>query len=178
VDCRACFSTDPSLRMSNVVNHSAGIATCSSMPQIDVDSELKCITRKASNCPTEHYLPSSKPFCTLSSFPDCQQIPREDTRLSNPVCNLRCSGWNRWEWLCQNPQDKCLIPFDYNINNRLIVKDNHRPCIPAPIEQTHVLPRHVPGLVWQESCSPGRNTDTPSTHWKVCRSSQPCDTYA
>ena len=56
----------------------------------------------------------------LHHWKDCQ-IPAEDTRLSNPSCNLRGTGWNRWEWLCLNPQEKVEVPFDYNISNRIIV---------------------------------------------------------
>ena len=62
------------------------------------------------------------------------------TRLSNPSCNLRGTGWNRWEWLCDNPQERVLMPFDTNISNRLVVKDNHRPVIPKLIDQTPILP--------------------------------------
>ena len=57
---------------------------------------------------------------------------QEDTRLSNPPCTLRGTGWNRWEWLCQDPQEE-LRPFDFNISNRIAAKDAHRPCIPIPI---------------------------------------------
>ena len=49
----------------------------------------------------------------LKHWKDCY-IPAEDTRLSNPSCNLRGTGWNRWEWLCLNPQDRVEIPFDFN----------------------------------------------------------------
>ena len=48
---------------------------------------------------------------------------------------------NRWEWLCLDPQEKVLIPFDHNINNRIIVKDNHRPIIPKPLDQSLALPK-------------------------------------
>jgi hypothetical protein len=65
----------------------------------------------------------------------------ENTRLSNPSCNLRGTGWNRWEWLCQDPQERVEIPFDYNINNRLVVRDNHRPLIPKPLDQSAALPK-------------------------------------
>ena len=64
----------------------------------------------------------------------------ENTRLSNPSCNLRGTGFNRWEWLCNNPQERVLIPFDVNVSNRLVVKDNHRPVIPTLIDQTSILP--------------------------------------
>ena len=66
----------------------------------------------------------------LTHWKDCM-IPAEETRTSNPPCNLRGTGWNRWEWLCLDPQERVEIPFDYNIDNRIVVKDNHRPCIPT-----------------------------------------------
>ena len=71
----------------------------------------------------------------LTHFKDCDVAPREDTRLSNPINNLRGTGWNRWEWLCLNPQERVLMPFDHAIN-RIVVKDNHRPCVPTPIDET------------------------------------------
>ena len=67
-------------------------------------------------------------------------VPAEDSRLSDPACNLRGTGFDRWEWLCLNPQEKALVPFDYNISNRIVVKDNHRPCVPKPIDQRLPLP--------------------------------------
>jgi hypothetical protein len=67
-------------------------------------------------------------------------VPAEDSRLSDPACNLRGTGFDRWEWLCLNPQEKALVPFDYNISNRIVVKDNHRPCVPNPIDQRLPLP--------------------------------------
>jgi hypothetical protein len=33
--------------------------------------------------------------------------------------------------------------FDWNVSNRTIVKDNHRPNIPKPIDQTLALPKTV-----------------------------------
>ena len=67
--------------------------------------------------------------------------PVEDTRLSNPPCTLRGTGINRWEWLCRNPQERVFVPFDFNISDKTLAKDNHRPCVPNPLDQTLVLPR-------------------------------------
>lgn len=67
-------------------------------------------------------------------------VPAEDTRTTEPACNLRGTGFNRWEWLCKNPQEQALIPFDYNVANRIVVKDNHRPCVPTPVDQRLPLP--------------------------------------
>jgi len=164
VECQACFAPDPTSRISKY-----GASLCQDKPLVDVDSELRIITRKASNCPTEKYLPQAKDFCITKNLPDCRSIPREETRLSNPSCTLRCSGWNRWEWLCQNPQDKALMPFDFNISNRIVVKDNHRPCIPKPINQAAALPALNASddmVEYQVEYRP--DSQIPSTHWRKC----------
>lgn len=163
VECVSCFEPSPS-----VILNGNGVDVCSDKPLIDVDSELKLINRHATNCPAQKYLPSSKSYCAKATVPDCRGLTNEDTRLSNPPCTLRASGWNRWEWLCQNPQDKALVPFDFMISNRIVVKDNHRPCIPQPIDQSHSLPAlnnddsvYVPKTNCSEMVS-----DLPSKVWR------------
>lgn len=92
----------------------------------------------------------------------------EDTRLSNPACNLRGTGINRWEWLCLNPQDRIEMPFDYNVSNRIVVKDNHRPCVPTPIDQQPAQPKggELPCETIINSC--GNPTNPPSVNWRDC----------
>jgi hypothetical protein len=175
-DCRSCFVTDPSMRTAatpGVVGSTSGPSVCANKPLIDVDSELRIMNRKASNCPTDQYLPSANGFCGLRNFQDCQTaIPKEDTRISNPTCTLRCSGWNRWEWLCKNPQENALVPFDFGINNRLIVKDNHRPIVHDPINQASCLPplNMSDDMVQYDPTSCMQpNQDIPSTTWRTCK---------
>lgn len=104
----------------------------------------------------------------VDSFPDCNIPPSEETRTSNPPCNLRGTGWNRWEWLCKNPQERIEVPFDFNISNRIIVKDNHRPCVPTPVDPTPVLPKggDLQCKKTVETCSV--NTDPSSVQWRNC----------
>lgn len=164
IDCLGCFPKDPKLPVDKY-----GASLCGDKPLVDVDSELKILTRKASNCPTQKYLPQAKPFCQTVNLADCRSVPQEDTRLSNPPCTMRCSGWNRWEWLCQNPQDKAFVPFDFNVSNRLIVKDNHRPCIPKPVDQSMVLPPlNQSDEMHEYRQKYDENTDIPSIHWRRC----------
>lgn len=137
VDCNAgCYF--PS---SDILIGSSGASICEKN-LIDVDSELMGITRKATNCPTSKYLPSATPFCEARAPKECMELTAEPTRISNGPCTLRGipNGFNRWEWLCQNPQSRALVPFDYNISNRIVVKDNHRPCVPNPMDQSSSLP--------------------------------------
>lgn len=133
VDCGSCYYPSPDVRIDHF-----GAGKCKQL--IDVDSEMMGITRKASNCPMDKFLPTKDGHCVMKLGKDCMGLTVEETRLSNPPCTLRGTGWNRWEWLCQNPQDKVFIPFDYNVNERLLAKDNHRPCISNPIDQNSSLP--------------------------------------
>ena len=73
------------------------------------------------------------------NFTDCG-LTTDDSRLSNPPSTLRGTGFNRWEALPFNPQERVTQPFDFQINSKLLSKDNHRPCVPRPIEQTLVNP--------------------------------------
>lgn len=68
---------------------------------------------------------------TLVNIPQCN-FGVEDTRLSNPASNLRGTGWNRFDPIALDPQAQLLFPGAYNINSRLLTKDNHRPCVRTP----------------------------------------------
>jgi hypothetical protein len=192
VECQSCFAKDPTVRLQK-----RGGARCPDRASvIDAHSDLLGLTRKASNCPTQKYLPGPNGTvpsnCTLAVPPDCTwQSSREDTRLSNPPCTLRGTGWNRWAWLCQDPQDRALLPFDTLVQNRLVVKDNHRPCLPCPLNPTAALPPHNsddrPMLDSGElppcaqgggsgcAVGNGRRDDhhLPSVHWRTCASYKP-----
>ena len=67
----------------------------------------------------------------LVNFPKCT-FPTEDTRLSNPVENLRGTGWNRFDPLCKDPQQQITFPGEYLTSTRIVFKDNHRPCVVSP----------------------------------------------
>jgi len=109
---------------------------------IDVDSELLGLTRKASDCPANKYLPSNPnaQFGQKKFVKECRWLIPEHTLISMPKCALHEIGVNRFEYLCHSPQSNALIPFDWNIGNRMITKDNHRPCIPKPLDQSAAFP--------------------------------------
>ena len=168
-ECHACFSADPTIRAQM-----RGVSVCEDVGSfVDTSSELLGITRRASSCPTDKYLPNgTAKTCNLRKLPDCPQITREDTRLSNPPCTLRSTGWNRWEWLCRNPQDKALVPFEWNVSNRIVVKDNHRACLPKPTDPCPSLPPQTAAAtaprIYQAAPAPLQDVQIPSTHWRKC----------
>jgi hypothetical protein len=117
-----------------------GARVCETM--IDVDSELMGLTRKYSQCPSKKYVPfqscAAKP-ATYATTENRFLVP-EPTLISNPKCTNKETTANRWEWLCQNPQDNAIPRFEMLINNSLVVKDNHRPLIERPLDQEAALP--------------------------------------
>jgi len=128
---------------------------------VDVESDLLNLNRPASNCVMEKYTPNCKSgSCStgepcgqgvsqgcnesglrntwnrpgdnnLVNFPRCH-FPVDDTRLNNPASNLRGTGWNRFDPLFMNPQEKVFFPGQMNIQTRTVMKDNHRPLLSKP----------------------------------------------
>jgi len=137
INCNACFPLDP---QKGTIGYSPTVIPREKL--IDIDSELMGINRKATNCPTSKFLPGDTSVNQHTSVPvaDCRYVPNEGTRLSNPPSTLRGQGWNRWEQLIENPQDRAERPFRFNVDNRIMVKDNHRPYIQTPINQSPILP--------------------------------------
>jgi hypothetical protein len=126
-NCRACFVPSPGVRVQRF-----GAASCKDDDLIDVSSELLGITRRNSRCPSKQFVKrnSTTNSTTASAKNECNNLDPENCRLSNPPCTLRGRGWNRWEFPCRDPQRQLEPKFAFNVNNRLLVKDAHRPCIP------------------------------------------------
>lgn len=189
--CKPCYPTRPNIRLQH-----RGDSVSNDKFMIDVDSELSGLFRKNSNNPKNKYIPCCDGYTCTSGEPcgngvggECKSnkeklkkgqrpgdsglihwkdciIAAEDTRLNNPPGTLRGTGWNRWEWLCLNPQDRIEMPFDWNISNRIIVKDNHRPVIPNPIDPEMALPKQqvLPCEPTSKTC--GNFTQPASVHWQ------------
>jgi hypothetical protein len=80
----------------------------------------------------------------LNNAKECY-LPTEDTRLSNPPATLRCTGINRFEYPFENPQRNIVMPAEFDIPTRLVMKDNHRPCVPKP-QINDMNPQNVEGF--------------------------------
>lgn len=150
-----------------------GPGTCVPGSAVDDGSELLGLNYKASKCSTDTYLPGKYNIqgqCYAgargrSTSPRACMAPTESTRLSNPPCTLRATGWNRWEWLCWDPQERAIIPFDWNVSYRIVSKDNHVPCLERPLDQSGFIPtgNGIKTLTPPKACPPGeiRNIQPP-----------------
>jgi len=177
-DCNQCESTSPYIRPVKKFGPSYGSAW------VDTSSELLGLTRPASRCPSNKYIPGEEDKQhKLSNLPECTYLTTEDTKLSNPPCTLRGTGINRFEFLPEQPQKHAITPFHrFGINVRAESKENHVPCMPTPGDHSveiNVLPGSKERVA---SCVYGQEFDEtyfankwknapqpePSMYWNTC----------
>ena len=129
-DKTQCYVDKKNIRLQK-----SGVGINKSKSIVDIDSDLRNLTRKLSNDPDKKFKPiydsndervnNTRPGDTNSfKLPEnCDFKTNSYTRLDNPSSNLRGTGINRWDWLCRNPQSNVFIPFKHSLNTRLIMKD-------------------------------------------------------
>jgi len=101
----------------------------------DVESDLWNIGRPTTRTVCGQYMPEegAAVAARLTSMPEAD-FPQTHARLVDPPCTLRGSGWNRWEWLCDNPQENVMMPFAWALDTRHANKDQfHRKLMSAPL---------------------------------------------
>jgi hypothetical protein len=156
----------------------SGVSISKKNTLVDVESDLKNITRRQTRDPKGKYLPCKKlDQKSLKNLPSCN-ILTDETRMTNPACNLRGTGTSQHVFyeLCQNPQDLAAIehPGRILINDKQMAKDNHRPLLPSPLRQTGVpaskkivMPKCCPDsgsqleCVYTDPLSPNYNNSKP-----------------
>jgi len=147
------------------VNSKFGVSYNTNQLLVDQESELKNLTRPLTRRPSAMHMPYCK---TCGKHNDsiqnslksdhnngcgsCQKamyhfpstsINKDYTRISNPTTNFKEIGINRFQTTYLDFQDptRWEHPGETNINYRMVVKDNHVPCLPVLIDQRAALPR-------------------------------------
>lgn len=129
LNCGACFQANPSIIMQKSgLSMQKGVPWRFNSGPVDVESELKNLTRPASNCPSDQYQQSNNKN-KLVDFPDCF-FPVEHTRLNG--CAPRGVGLNRFEFPCKNPQANLEFPGCWREPSRTIFRDNYKVCYRKP----------------------------------------------
>ncbi len=129
------FMMDPQLRLQ-----SWGANLCTNA--INLESDFRGLTRKLNrditslNRYTEH-LTDSDPYVYDSVKPFV-----DESRATHPAWMYRVVENNRWEHPLINPQDNCERNFNWNVQTRILEKDNYVPHIPdvSMTERVDVYP--------------------------------------
>lgn len=175
LNCGSCFQNNPSIIMQK-----SGVSLNGNYDwrfysgPVDVESELKNLTRAASRCPTDKYLPKcGKCGCRYQGQPcgagvsicgNCNgNMLKAGKRCGDenivdfpdchfPVIHTRLNdcaprgvGVNRFEYPCIDPQKNVMFPGCFRISSRLVMKDNFKPCAPKPaVNNMDPLPKACP----------------------------------
>jgi hypothetical protein len=88
---------------------------------VDLESELRGVNRTLSR--DEHsyekYQVSSKPI----NYNVSNDLTTEQSRTTNPAWWYRDLEQGHWQYPQLNPQEKTCIPFQQNLNTRILEKD-------------------------------------------------------
>lgn len=114
-----CFMEDPYIRLqkwganlhSNTVN---------------LESALMGIGKNLTNDCT--LINKSLPYNVAMTYPSCQPFT-EQPRATNPAWTARDLEQNNFKILPLDPQENTCIPFQNNLNTRLIERDNFKACV-------------------------------------------------
>ena len=121
---------DPQIRMQkwggnlrNVYNSSA----------IDIHSDLIGITRPLSNdCKDKSFPFKGVTLSTKVIYPSVKKAITNESRVTHPAWMYRSLQQTREYPLFLDPLENCLVPFETNLNTRLLERDNFIPEIPKP----------------------------------------------
>ena len=116
-----------------IVIQNFGALIRKNLDRLDVESDLRNITRKLSNDPQEKYIPNedekNKPSVNVYNGVSDGFFHSENSRLNEPAFELKGLAKNRWIQLKKNPQTHVIEPFQrLGENTYLDLLDNHKDC--------------------------------------------------
>jgi len=135
----AAFVAEPTL-----LNQRWGASHDMSSTKTDVESDLTNRGRPHPRTVCGQYNPGDDAKKhSLTAMPEVTW-PRNWERLTDPASTLRGTGWNRWEWLCQNPQATALLPFEHRVESRMASKDGYlaKLAVGTPLATTQIAQEH------------------------------------
>lgn len=161
--CGTCFQDNPSVKLQKTGVSMNGNADWRFYDgPVDVESELRNLTRAASRCPSKKYLPKcSNCGCRYQGQPcgagvssvckDCLNGKMKNGKrcgdsslVDFPDCHFpvehtrlndgvpRGVGLNRFEYPCLDPQANLFFPGSLRVPSRMVVKDSFKLCKETP----------------------------------------------
>ena len=115
---KPCFMEDPYLRLQQ---WGANLKTNS----INLESDLRGLTRSANkDCLNQNNYKTKAVRSSNISYPVCDPIT-EQPRVTHPAWEVRDLEQVNWSILPHDPQENTCIPFQNNLNTRILEKNNY-----------------------------------------------------
>jgi len=106
--------------------------------RVDVDSALKSIDRKISNDPAKNF-PIKADVSGIKY--KTMDLRTSSSLLTDPRCGFRELTTNHLTFTSPSGKPKFLYCPQFGTNTSLQYRDNHRPCLQKPMDQTSLLPK-------------------------------------
>jgi hypothetical protein len=139
------------------INQKWGASHDMTSTKTDVESDLKNLGRPTVRTTCGQYQPEEGMAVAqrLTPMPEAE-FPQTSSHLVDPPCTLRGTGINRWQWLCENPQENVMIPFENNVDSRFASKDAVYHAMDKPLERSQAVRerQRVCGTVFLEPAVP------------------------
>lgn len=122
------------------INQKWGASHIMTSTKTDVESDLKNLGRPTVRTTCGQYQPEQGEALAakLTPMPEAD-FPQTSSHLVDPPCTLRGTGINRWQWLCENPQENVLVPFEHLIDSRHASKDAVYHAMDKPLESSQAV---------------------------------------
>ena len=106
------------------INQKWGASHIMTSTKTDVESDLTNRGRPTVRTTAGQYQPEEGAALAsqLTAMPEAA-FPQTASHLVDPPCTLRGTGINRWQWLCENPQENVMVPFEHLVDSRHAAKD-------------------------------------------------------
>ena len=110
----------------------ANLETVVNGAPIDIDSDLKGVTRKLTKYSQKSQFPNAGvPKKEKNNYPICGDALTDESRATHPAWMYRALPQTREYPLFLNPQENVCMRFHNNLNTRLLERDNFVPKIPC-----------------------------------------------
>lgn len=105
---------------------------------VDIETELRGLSRRLNkDTPDNNHLASGASVASRTNemiqYPTRGGSAVEQTRATHPAWMLRDVEQDNWKMLHFDPQDNVFMPFNNNLNTRILEKDHFVPHIPSNI---------------------------------------------
>ena len=122
------------------INQKWGASHIMTSTKTDVESDLKNLGRPTVRNPCGQYTPAhgESMAARLTPMPEVG-FPQTASHLVDPPCTLKGTGINRWQYLCENPQENVMVPFEYQIDSRFASKDTIHKELLQPLASTSIV---------------------------------------
>ena len=109
---------------------------------INLESDLRGVNRNLSrDCLGKNEYQKYDVPNQAIQYPTCSQLTTEQSRATNPAWWYRDLEQNNFEYLPLNPQVNVCVPFQSNLNTRILEKDYFTPKRDCVLDQTkNMLP--------------------------------------